>query len=87
MPESSPDIMTVLLNAGPLGAIIAAMGLYIWRLHKQLKESWEARVRDAQNVADRVVNINNESRTAINGLTNGVEKLHALIDVIRNGRR
>jgi hypothetical protein len=51
-----PDgVLEALLNLGILGPVLVAAGLYVTRLHKDLKEVQEKRTSDAQAVVDRVL--------------------------------
>lgn len=53
----SESVTTALLNYGLLGPVLIACALYVLRLHKELRESQEARVKDAQAVIDRILGV------------------------------
>lgn len=80
------DPVAVLTGAGPLGAIIVLGGLYVAKLHKQLKEVQDSRVSDAQRVVDRVLELNDKTNEAIGGLTSAVDRLYTLLEAERSRR-
>lgn len=64
-----------LLAAGPLGAIILALGVAYWRQGLALKEAQEARVEDAKMVTQTLLELTGQWNTAINALTAAVDRL------------
>lgn len=68
------SVLEQLFHFGALGPVVAICALYIWRLHKALREESERRhqaeerraaleelrVREAREVAERIVEVNNK---------------------------
>lgn len=49
--------LQTLLGSGPLGAVIVVLILWVYRLQKKLDEVQEARVQDAQETAQTVLEV------------------------------
>lgn len=73
------DTVGALLSAGPLGAIIVALGFAYMRQAKVLKETQESRVADAKKVADTLLAINDRWHATIGQLTTAVNELRASV--------
>lgn len=66
-------VATELLKVGPLGAIIIAMGIYIWRMHKEnrglqseLGAIHEKRVADSHAVTVTLLQLNDKWNGTVN---------------------
>lgn len=70
-----PAAIDSLLSAGPLGAIIVALGVAYWRQARTLKDTQDARVTDAQKVASTLLEQNQKWNDTIGGLTAAVREL------------
>lgn len=64
-----------LVAAGPLGAIIVALGVAYWRQTIALKAAQEARVEDAKLVTKTLLELNDKWNTTVNALTTAVDRL------------
>ena len=64
-----------LIAAGPLGAIIAALGVAYWRQGMALKDAQEARVADAKLVTRTLLELNDKWNATVNNLTAAVDRL------------
>lgn len=85
------DTLTeTLISAGPLGAIVAALGVGYWQQQRRFEATLtsaqearvaaqEARVRDAQAVTEQLLEFNERWMTAINELTQAVTELRAVM--------
>lgn len=85
------DTLTeTLISAGPLGAIVAALGVGYWQQQRRFETTLtsaqearvaaqEARVRDAQAVTEQLLEFNERWMTAINELTQAVTELRAVM--------
>jgi len=71
-------VTETLISAGPLGAIIIALGVAYWRLGLSLKAAQEARVADANKVTEKLLELNEKWLVAINGLATAVNELKAV---------
>lgn len=80
------DIVATLLGAGPLGAVIAAMGYALWRQTGELRASQEARVQDAQKVADMLLNLNDKWNASISELADAIKELKIVVQTVRDRR-
>lgn len=82
-------VVETLVSAGPLGAIIAVLGVAYWRQGKALAEALaqaqEARVEDAKKVTADLLQLNEKWLVAINALTSAVNELRAAIAARREG--
>lgn len=52
MAEALDTILKALLSQGPLGIVVAAMSVWIWKLQGQLWRVQEQRVKDAFKIVD-----------------------------------
>lgn len=77
------ELIGTLLSAGPLGAVIVAMGIALWRQTGELRVSQEARVQDAQKVADMLLNLNDKWNASITELTTVIKELKAVVQNVR----
>ena len=80
------ELLSMILQAGPLGAVIAAMALFIAKSQKQLKEVQEARVADAQKVIGTMLALNDRWSETISELTNAVNELKIVLQTISTKR-
>ncbi len=75
-----------LIQAGPLGAIIVALGVAYWRQARTLKETQDARVTDAQKVAATLLEQNEKWNGTIGALTQAVNDLKTVFEATQRGR-
>jgi prefoldin subunit 5 len=76
------DTLTeTLISAGPLGAIVVALGFGYW----QQQRRFEARVRDAQAVTEQLLEFNERWMTAIAELTQAVSELRVVLQERHTG--
>jgi len=85
------DTLTeTLISAGPLGAIIVALGAGYWQQQRRFETTLtsaqearvaaqEARVRDAQAVTEQLLEFNERWMGAIGELTQAVSELRAVL--------
>ena len=73
-----------LISAGPLGAVIIALGVAYWRQALTLKATQDARVDDAKKVSNTLIDLNDKWNTTIGALSSAV---HQLTDELKDRRR
>jgi len=76
-------VTDVLVSAGPLGAVIVALGFAFWRQGLTLRATQEARVDDAKKVAATLLELNDKWNTTVGSLTQAVNELRASISTRR----
>jgi hypothetical protein len=54
-PETTSSVVSGLIEAGIFGPILVAVGWYVLRLQRELRETADGRVGDAKEVTDRVL--------------------------------
>ena len=64
-----------LIAAGPLGAIILALGVAYYKQGVALKLAQEARVDDAKKVTSTLLELNDKWNGSVNALTTAVDRL------------
>ena len=72
-----PDAISAFLSAGPLGAVIIALGIALQRLNAQLKEAQDARVDDAKKVTKTLLELNDKWNATVTELATAVRELRA----------
>jgi hypothetical protein len=72
-----------LLAAGPLGAVIVALGFAFWKQGITLKTTQEARVEDAKKVTATLLELNDKWNTTVGALAQAVNELRASITARR----
>ena len=80
---SVDPVTETLISAGPLGAIIIALGVAYWRQGLALKAAQEARVQDAQTVTTTLLELNEKWLVAINALTGAVTDLKGVVNELK----
>lgn len=80
------DILSTLLSAGPLGAIIVLLCYALWRQTGELRASQEARVADAKKVTDTLLMLNDKWNTTVVELTDAVKELKTVVQTVSNRR-
>jgi hypothetical protein len=80
------EVTQTLLQAGPLGAVLVAAGVYIFWLHRQLKAVQDSRVTDAQKVVTTLLALNDKWQSTIGDLSTAVDRLNTTIEASRNRR-
>lgn len=84
MPEV---VVNALIQAGILGPIVAACGIHILRLQRDLHAAHEKRVTDAQNTLDRVLALVDQQHERDAALITGLTALQqAVRDLQPRGR-
>lgn len=97
MEGMSDSLIATLLQLGALGPVLVAVGWYVLKLQRELKEVHEARTTDAQAVTDRVLALASENnaigaaqaqtqegtRLALQALADRTERLE---DAVRDHR-
>lgn len=73
MPEA---VTTALINAGILGPVLIAVGWYTLGLQRQLRESQEKRVEDAQRVVTQLLELNDRWNASFMVSTASEERLN-----------
>ena len=73
----TPDAISALLSAGPLGAVIVALGVALFKLNGQLKEAQDARVEDAKKVTKTLLELNDKWNATVTELATAVRELRA----------
>jgi hypothetical protein len=91
------DTLTeTLISAGPLGAIVVALGFGYWQQQRRFEATLtsaqearvaaqEARVRDAQAVTEQLLEFNERWMTAIAELTQAVSELRVVLQERHTG--
>jgi hypothetical protein len=79
------DIASTLIQAGPLGAIILALGFAYWRQGKELGATQDKRVEDAKKVTDTLLDLNDKWNATVTTLTAAVNDLKTAVEA-RRGR-
>jgi hypothetical protein len=77
------DIASTLIQAGPLGAIILALGVAYWRQGNELRSTQDKRVEDAQKVADTLLDLNDKWNATVMTLTAAVNDLKTAVEARR----
>lgn len=88
------QLVDALINLGVLGPVLAAMAIYVVRRENRFEEQigyfreqhhvvQEARVADAQKVADRIVALIERQHTVMSELQSALEKHTVLLDRLR----
>lgn len=63
-------------SSGLLGAIVVVLGIAYWKQAQALSAVQEARVADAQKVAQTLLSLQDRWQQSINELTKAVEKMN-----------
>jgi len=74
------EILKALLQSGPMGIIVAALLVWVWRLSGELKESEAARVADAKAFTERALLLQER-------IYQQVEKLQSVADALWRERK
>jgi len=90
-----PDaVIQALVQMGVLGPVVVAIGFYVLRLQKELREVHEKRTADAQNVVERVLTLADrqnqtieELRMTLSQLSSVITELRQEVKELRPGRR
>jgi hypothetical protein len=77
------DIASSLIQAGPLGAIILALGIAYWRQGTELRATQDKRVEDAKKVADTLLDLNDKWNATVVSLTAAVNELKTAVEARR----
>ena len=84
MPEA---VLNALLQAGILGPVVICVGWYTLRLQRELKESPEKRVGDAQHVVTQLLELNDRWNEVIQKQATGFDEQKDLIQRIHETMR
>lgn len=76
------EVISTLLSAGPLGAIIVLLCYALWRQTGELRASQEARVEDAKKVTDTLLKLNDKWNTTVTALTDAVKELKNVVHAV-----
>ena len=88
------QVVEALINLGVLGPVLAAMAVYVVRRENRFEDQLkffrdqhsvvqEARVADAQKVADRIVQLIDRQHVVMSELQSALEKHTLLLDRLR----
>ena len=69
------NIAATLIQAGPLGAVILALGVAYYKQSGELRRAQEARVEDAKKVTKTLLELNDKWNTTVSALTAAVKEL------------
>ncbi|MCP4204265.1 MAG: hypothetical protein GY769_20300 [bacterium] len=68
-------VVNTLLSAGPLGAVIVALGIALVVQNRQLSKAQDARVADAKKVTAMLLELNDKWNTTVSDLAAAVKEL------------
>jgi len=73
-----------LAEHGVLGVALAALGLYTWHLHKELRRVETERTHDAQAVTTQLIALNDKWNNAVTALTTALAAQHTLLEKLED---
>lgn len=73
-----------LAEHGVLGIALAALGLYTWHLHKELRRVETERTRDAQAVTQTLIQLNDKWSGAVQALTTALSAQHTMLEKLED---
>ncbi len=81
-----PDILLQLAShGGPVGAVLALVWLYVRQLHKELTETQNKRVEDAQSMISKLLDLNDKWNETISAQIEASEAQKQLLADLKQG--
>jgi hypothetical protein len=82
--DADADVIKGLLQLGILGPVLAALALYTWKLHRDLREVEAKRTYDAQAVTQKLLELNDKWNQVIHSQLMSVEAQRDLLKEIKD---